>query len=542
MMVRTGVMVLFVLACVTVSGVAFAQPSEPEDATVSEAQVMSDILGRDTPLSSMIRYTEAADAFDWELASRYLDLRNLPSDVRQMDGAVLAEQLYFILQQRQVRIADDLLSDDPQGHPVDDLPEYRDELARISTQNGETILMLQKVPGPDQQMIWKVSNATVAKIPALYKEFSYPEWVENIRERVPHQQSFLGIELFKWVILLGIAAIVVPLGWVLAYLLARMISSPTAPLWHEVKSTLTGPILALVTILILGHILRELGVGAAAGRIMQAKTLVTIFILWFIWKAVDLWRARRRVRYEAQGRTDAAVLGRPVANAIKLVSLLLGILVWMANAGVDISALLTGLGIGGIAVALALQKPIEDLFGAISIYSQQPVSTGDLCRYGQSVGRVEEIGLRTTRIRTLSNSLVNVPNAQLSAGIIENLTARTKIMYHPDLPLRYDTSREQVEALIDKLGEMLREDPGIEDSTIRVRLAEFSPNAIVVRVRVFALTRDFDEYLEIIQTVNLNIMSLINELEISFAQGAQTLFIEDGNAERQPFGPKPTKK
>ena len=146
-------------------------------------------------------------------------------------------------------------------------------------------------------------------------------------------------------------------------------------------------------------------------------------------------------------------------------------------------ALLTGLGIGGIAVALALQKPIEDLFGAVSIYSQQPVNTGDLCRYGDSIGRVVEIGLRTTRIRTLSNSLVNVPNAQLSTGIIENLTARTKIMYQPDLPLRYDTSRDQLQAVLTAIEEALKANPRVEDRTIRVRLREFSPNAIIVRIR-----------------------------------------------------------
>lgn len=266
--------------------------------------------------------------------------------------------------------------------------------------------------------------------------------MERIRAAVPQDRAWLGLELYKWVIITGFLLLITPLVMGIAYLAARLISSPSSPVWKEVRRLLLAPVTGLVVITLTTELVHELGVGVTAYRILESRTLATFFTVWFIWAAVDIWRARRRSRYEQQGRADAAVLGRPIANAIKLVTLLLGLLVWLANAGIDVPALLTGLGIGGIAVALALQKPIEDLFGAVSIYSQQPVSTGDLCRYGDSVGRVEEIGLRTTRIRTLSNSLVNVPNAQLSTGIIENLTARTKIMYQPDLPLRYDTSRQ----------------------------------------------------------------------------------------------------
>ncbi len=275
--------------------------------------------------------------------------------------------------------------------------------------------------------------------------------------------------------------------------------------------------------------------GYTAAKLMQANTLMTVLFVWLIWCLIDIWRARRRDRYEAEGRTDAAILGRPVANAIKLITLVVGLLFWLASAGVDISALLAGLGIGGIAVALALQKPIEDLFGAVSIYSQQPISTGDLCRYGDSVGRVEEIGLRTTRIRTLSNSVVSVPNATLASGIIENLTARTKIMYQPDLPLRYDTSRRQLTQTLRELEEMLHADARIEDETIRVRLREFSHNAIIVRIRAFALTQSIDSYLEIVQELNLEIMRIMDSNGVRFSQGAQTLFIKNSEEEANPF-------
>lgn len=508
-----------------------AQPPE----TTEETEEPGDLLGRDTPLGSISGFVKAAEAFEWPLAARFLDLRNLPADVREYEPEELAEQLYFVLSRRQVSINAESISDRPEGNLLEDLPDYRDGLGVVTTRDGDVSLLLQRVPSSQGGFIWKVSNATVREVPALYDEFSYPDWVEKVRAAVPADRSFVGIELYKWIIILGAALVLTPIVMGLFYVLARIISSPNSSTWKQVRALFVGPLTGLVVVYAITELIYELGVGATAYRAMRSHTLATFFIVWFLWAAVDLWRARRRRRYEQQGRSDAAVLGRPIANAIKLVTLLVGLVVWLANAGVDVSALLAGMGIGGIAVALALQKPIEDLFGAVSIYSQQPVNTGDFCRYGDSVGRVEEIGLRTTRIRTLSNSLVHVPNSQLSTGIIENLTARTKIMYQPDLPLRYDTTRAQLKQVLATVEQSLVDNPRVENETIRVRLREFSQNAIIVRIRAFAKTRDIDEYLEIVQEINLDIMEIMDELGVRFSQGAQTLFIKDGQEAGHPY-------
>lgn len=541
MRVATAALLLF-LVFLYPPGEALAQaagePSVGNGETVQEAEEPADPLGRDTPLGSIRGFTEAADAFDWSLAAEYLDLRNLPPRARRVSGETLAEQFYFIIQRKELVIDPKLLSDRPDGQALDDLPDYRDELARIELGGEEVTLLMQRVPGLEDDMIWKVSNATVGKIPELYEAFRLPDWVERIRAAVPSDRSLLGIELFKWVILAAAAFVLIPVGWLVAYLVARLISKPGAPMWKEIKGILTGPMLGIFVVTWLSSLLVELGMGVTAYQIYRSHTLTTFFLVWLIWDAINIWRARRRLRYEAEGRTDAAVLGRPIANAIKLVVVLIALLVWLANAGVAITPLLAGLGVGGIAIGLALQRPIEDLFGAVSIYSQQPVNTGDLCRYGTEVGRVEEIGLRTTRIRTLANSVVSVPNSVFSTGVIENLAARTKIMYHPDLHLRPDTSREQVERVLQDLRQMLVDNPRIENETVRVRLVQFLPDAIVIRMRVFATTTNFDEYLEIVEEVNLDVMRILAECGVRFSQRAQSLFIEEGNTLLPPMAPR----
>lgn len=180
--------------------------------------------------------------------------------------------------------------------------------------------------------------------------------------------------------------------------------------------------------------------------------------------------------------------------------------------------------------ALALQKPIEDVLGAVSIYAQQPIVTGDLCKYGTSLGQVEEIGLRTTRIRTLNNTLVSVPNAIIAHGPIENYSAREKILYHPDLPLRYDTTVEQMQNIIDGIESMAREHEKVITSSVRCRFTAYAENALIIRLRVYVDDTDFSNYLSVVSELNMSIMRIVEDAGAHFAQGAKTIMLENGTA------------
>jgi MscS family membrane protein len=256
-------------------------------------------------------------------------------------------------------------------------------------------------------------------------------------------------------------------------------------------------------------------------------------IVWIVFSLIDLFRARRREQFLAQGRADAHILGRPMANALKLFTLLVGVLVWMANAGIDITTLVAGLGIGGLALALALQKPIEDLLGAVSLYSQQPMSTGDLCKYGNVLGRIEEIGLRTTRIRTLNDTLVSVPNCIIAHGAIENYSARQKMLYHPDLPLRFDTTGEQMQTIIDGINDMARGHEKVITDSVRIRFTHYTENAMVIKARIYVDESDFSGYLAVVNDLNLSIMKIVEDAGAKFSQGARTIMLQTGT-EPQP--------
>ena len=488
-----------------------------------------DNLGRDTPRSSFMGFLDATEKFDYELAAEFMDLRNLPYETRQHDGKELARQFDFIIK-RGMRISVDQLSTKVSGHVVDGLPDYRDELGRLVDEDEELVLFMQRVPGVDDNFIWKISNASVADIPEIYEFFSYPDWVENIRNNVPSDASFLGIELFKWVIVLSVAVVSLPVFWLLGFAISWLISRPGSPLHRPIRRLFTRPLALLAVILVTGSLLKELGLGAKAQYVFETKTVMTLVVVWVIFSLIDLFRAKRRERFLAEGRADAHILGRPMANALKLITILGATLVWLNNSGVDITTLLAGLGVGGLALALALQKPIEDLLGAVSLYSQQPMGTGDLCKYGTIFGRIEEIGLRTTRIRTLNDTLVSVPNCIIAHGAIENYSARERMLYHPDLPLRYDTTLEQVQTIVDGIDAMARAHEKVMEDSVRIRFTQFTETAMIIRARIYVDESDFSGYLEVVGELNMAILKIVQDAGAHFAEGARTIMLETGAA------------
>jgi MscS family membrane protein len=510
-------------------GPVFAQSEEAEKKKVEAAEALVeilateqepqfvDLLGRETPRSSTAGFFLAAESSNFARAAEFMDFRNLPAEARRIARDEAAEMLYLVISRTQW-IDLDLLSDDPNGSPEMGVPEYRETLGEVTLGDEEVGLFLQRVPADEGgAYIWKVSNATVALIPDLYEVFGYPEWIENVRQKVPPGYSFLGVEGFKWVILVGVGVILWPLMWVLFYGISRLVSTPGSGIYPEVRKLLTGPLPFFILAIVVDGLLKELGLGATAQKITQAHTVNIIIIVWLLFRIIDLFRGIRRERFIARGRDDAAILGRPMANALKLLVLLLAVLVWLSNLGVNISALLAGLGVGGIAMALALQKPIEDLFGAVTLYSQRPIMTGDVCRYGNHFGRVEEIGLRSTRIRTQGNTVVTVPNSRLAYEDIENISARKSVWYQPMVRLRIDTTPAQVRQVVDGIRQFLIDDERVLNDVLRVQFRQFGEYSLDIKVHCYVDTIRFDEYLQIAEELNFRILEIVHEAGASLA-------------------------
>jgi len=177
--------------------------------------------------------------------------------------------------------------------------------------------------------------------------------------------------------------------------------------------------------------------------------------------------------------------------------------------GVPVAGLVAGLGVGGLAIALAAQGTLENFIGGIILYADQPVKVGDLCRFGDHQGTVEDVGLRSVKIRTRDRTVVTVPNGQFSKLQLENLSERDRILLREELRLRYESTRAQLAGLLPELEAMLREHPRIDDDPLRVRLTGFGSSSIEVELFAYALTRALPEFLEIREDVLLKAMEIV---------------------------------
>ena len=527
---------LFALTCVTsilVNCIPVQAQENQTETTITVPVTVDkgpeDALHRGNPRSSIIGFLAAANEFNWEKAAEFLDLRNLPPDITEIGGPELARQFNHVVS-RAVWLDQFTISDKPDGLQGDDLPAYRDELFKINSEDGEIPIWLQRVPRADGVQIWKLSNRSVARIPELYEFYSYSAPVDKIRGWFPDNASLLGLEAFKWFILIAIALVCWPVYRLIAILLSRLFSSPDKPSYPLIRNILTGPIVFIGILITLRTSLGTLGAGAAAQGVMQAKTLSILALIWVLWATSNLIKTYQQDKLNKAGRPGAAKLMQPLTTLAKILIFIFGLLFWLNNIGVNITTVLAGLGVGGLAVALALQKPIEDMMGALTIFSQASLRVGDFCRYGAEMGVVEDIGLRTTRLRTLTNTVVSIPNARIASLEVENISYRTKIRYWPTLRMRYDTTPDQLRTITNRIKQALEENEMVYEDPLRVRFTDFDSDAMLIKVHSFIKTTDFTEFLGIAEEINIQIMEIVKSAGTSFALPGRAIFMEGDKA------------
>ncbi len=486
-----------------------------------------DEFGRSTPRGSVEGFLKAAGQREYERAAQYLDLRHLPRGLDQSDGPDLARDLKIVFD-RTLWIDLDSLSDDPQGRLDDGLPPYRDLVGRIETPEKTFDILVQRVPRGDGVSIWQFSSSTVAQIPQLYAEFGYPVFLEILPVWFLDMQ-FLGLAAWEWVTLLVLLLPVYLVALVLTKLVIFGLRRTRAGLSYQLERLITGPGLLLLFAVIGRTVLNMIGPSVTGRAIMEARTLHLIALAWAGLRLFDVVEARVAERLRQKNRLDLTVLLRPVKNTLKITVIFIIALVWLDNIGFRVTTVLAGLGIGGLAVALAAQKSIENFIGAITLYASRPVRVGDFCRFGDKIGTVEEIGLRSTRVRTLDRTVVSIPNAEFSNLHLDNFTMRDRIWYHPRISLRYETTPDQIRYVLVEIRKMLYAHPKVHPDPARIRFVEFGQYSLDLDVFAYVDVTDYGEFLEVAEDLNLRIMDIVAQSGSRFAFPSQTTYLERGD-------------
>ena len=192
--------------------------------------------------------------------------------------------------------------------------------------------------------------------------------------------------------------------------------------------------------------------------------------------------------------------------------------------GLPVFGIVAGLGVGGLAIALAAQPTIENLIGGLNLFADKPIRVGDYCRCGTDEGTVEAIGMRSTRIRGTDRTVTTIPNAALSKMPIVNLARRDRMLIKSVIGVRYETSPEQLRYLLVKCREMLLGHPRIDPDSARARFVGFGASSLDIQVYAYAMTTDWAEFLGIREDVLLRVMDIVAESGTGFAFPSQTLY------------------
>ena len=497
---------------------------------LSEAPVSGpfDEHNRSTPRSSLIALSLAVKAKDYEKAVNYLDLRNLPFSLEEeLDGQDLVKKLVIVAKRAMV-IDLESLSDDPLGHKDDGLPSFRDRVTTLKTKNGPVDILMQRVPRGDGVFIWKISNATVAKIPALDKEFGYGIIGGKLSEIFPHYMIW-GFEVWQLVMLLCLLGVAYFVAFIATFVIVIFLQKNERFNKQRLQKFVVGSLRFLITVLIFRATFDMIAPSLTARAVFEAGTFLILALYWVILGVVDLIMYCLADRMKRNGQRDAVVLLKPASTGVKIVVALLALISWMDNLGYEVTTILAGLGVGGIAVALASQKSLENLIGSITIYMSQPVHVGDFCKFGDTLGTIEEIGLRATQMRTLGRTVVYIPNAMFASGKIENLTRRDKILYRTRLRLSYNDTPAQLKQVLAKIRELIDQHEFIDEESSRVRFLEFGEYAQELELYVYIKTRDFVVYLEQREDVNIKINDIIESAGAHLTVPAKTISLNSAS-------------
>jgi MscS family membrane protein len=528
---RLVLLILSLVICTSASAQnALTQILQPAATTPSKP---ADRLGRDTPYGTIYGFLQAAQSGNDSLAGQYLQLS--PAR-RQSEGETLARELKLAMDRS---FAGNLRpSRQPEGDPQEDVPLDRQKLGTMSAGDVEDELELVRVNDPSAGKIWLISTDTLAKVPELYDqlearqvETKLPAWT------VKHQLG--GMPLWQWfalIVLVPIAAAAGRIVLVMLQLPLRWWARHRGQTDGEHSRALSAPLWLMLSTIIhrIGAVYVDLPLLPRHHYRQITAIAFAIGAAWILWRVIYWFLRRMRYRAIALGHSGTSSLMLLGERIIKAGIFLITVFFILGILGVNLTTALAGVGIGGLAIGFGAQQTIANLFGGVSVLGDEVIHVGDLCKFGDRTGVVEDIGLRSTRVRTEERTLLAIPNGTVATINVENLSRRDKMLFKTVLNFHLDTSSEHLQAVLTELRRLLTSQDKVEPSTARVRLAEVTATSINVEVVCYVLTQNFDVFATAREGLLLKIMKYVEESPANLARPSQMLYLSpDGGAAKE---------
>lgn len=510
----------------------------------SEKTEASDPLGRNTPNGTVFGFLEAAREGRYGEAAQYLQL---PGDSHNRER--LANELYVLMEKAFVeRIG--VISGHVEGSHQIGVPKDRQRIGVFRIDGIDTNVDLVHVQDPTSGGIWLFSEEVVAHVPELFAQVKNGD-AEVGSSRPQMLERFVSTFGRRLATLLLLVPVSLCVAWIAVYLLVLIVRL-ILRLRHrmiarEIVNSAVAPMTVLLAVLLhqAGVFLLDIPLVTRLHYQRVTGVLLVISVTWLVIRLVNVWSDQARARtLDSSGyrRGSIILLGQRLSKVI--VTIAAGLLI-LSILGFDITTAVAGLGIGSIALAFAAQKTLENVLGGVSILGDEVIRIGEVCKVGDQEGTVEDISLRSTRIRTLEGTVLSVPNGQLANMNLENISRRDMSLFRTRMGLKYDTSPAQMRALLGNITSLLRHHPKVDKEGLRVRLVGFGDTSLDVQINCRILTGNLDQFTAIREDLLLHIIELVADAGTALAIPSRLLYLnEEGEqaGKRESYDSNPRKR
>lgn len=509
---------------------ANAASANPLTATTSTAEPAGppasavDALGRGTPKGMVQGFLKAVEDEDYNRAAEYLDLRNLTAKQKAL-GADYARDLQTLLDQGGWIEQAGKLSDSPEGNTNDGLANAVDVVGNIRSTDTVVDLQAQRVEDDKGGLIWKFSGDTVKAIPGLLDKMS-TGLIDSILPNFLIENKWYGVPAGHWLAIFTIALTALLLAWALTYgvnaLVRRMWPYMRIGSARQVLDAFTWPIRIYIALGMFVGLARASGISIVARQnfTLMAEIAAWLSLWWFLWRIIDIVAENVQARMDREMRRSALSSVIFFRRSARLILSVVAIALAMDRVGVNVTGWFAALGIGGLALAFGAQKTIENFVVGLTLIMDQPARIGDFCKIGAIEGTVEDIGMRSTRLRTNEQTTITIPNGMLSTQAIENFALRNRYWFHPKLLLKRETSTGQMRQLLERLREYVITHPLVDKDSARVRFTQITTEAYQVDVHSYIAATSHDDFLKSQEEMLLKIIGIVEESGSGFAQPA----------------------
>lgn len=491
-----------------------------------EVKIPEDSLGRRNPRGTVNGFLKAVSEQNYIRASQYLYLKRSFRKTKERERIV--KMMQNLLDQSGNIVPTSLISNKYTGNLDDDLEPELELVGTIKINEKDVDLYVENNERADTPPIWLFSEETVSAIASVKVEDNL--LVNKILPDSLQERLLAGVPIGQWLIIIILIAGAYFLSWGIIALVTFLITK----LWRKARTeptqgiieALSLPIQLYIALWVFIDLSQRVGISIIIRQRFSYLTVTVgiVAFLMLLWRITDFVSEFSKNRMTVRGRVSTISVILFLRRTFKVAIFVFGGIAILGAIGIDVTTGLAALGIGGIALALGAQKTVENFVGSVTLVIDQPIRVGDYCRINDIKGTVEQIGMRSTKVRTGERTVVTIPNGLLSATNIENYAFRDRFYFNTILEFRSETTPDQIRFLLVEIRSILFSHPMVNTKDANVRFIGIGTTSLRLEITSYINVISNDTFLEIREDLLLRIMDVILQSGTRLAFPSQTVY------------------